>query len=138
MNRMSSVFLGILLAAGLLGASGASAHHSFAMFDPTKDVTIEGTVSAFSWQNPHVWIDVTVQVDGKGQNWGLESQSVGILYRQGWKADSLKPGDKIIAMLHPMRDGTPGGQLMSIKLPDGRELVTSMARRPAAQPAPAQ
>jgi hypothetical protein len=117
-------------------ATSALAHHSFAMFDAAKDVSIEGTVADFSWTNPHVWIDVMVtDAQGKAQKWGLESQSVGILFRQGWGPDSVKPGDKIKAELHPMKDGTPGGQLMKLTFPDGRELLTSMARRPAAAPA---
>jgi hypothetical protein len=125
-------------AAFVLLAEPALAHHSFAMFDADKDQTIEGTVADFAWTNPHIWVDLLVtDADGKSQKWGLETQSIGILYRQGWTPDSLKRGDKVKAQLHPMKDGTPGGQLMKIVFPDGRELLTSMARRPAqAAPSP--
>lgn len=113
-------------------ATPALAHHSFSMFDATKDVVVEGTVKSFAWTNPHVWIDLNVAKAGGGaETWGLESQSVGILFRQGWKASSLKPGDKIKVQLHPMKDGKPGGQVMKVILADGSELITSMARRPA-------
>ena len=59
----------------------------------------------------------------------MESQSPGILYRRGWKPDSLKPGDKVTAVLHPMRDGTLGGQVLKLTLPDGSVIATSMADR---------
>lgn len=111
-------------------AAPAFAHHSFSMFDAAKDVVIEGTVKSYAWTNPHVWIDVDVAKAGGGtETWGLESQSVGILFRQGWKADSVKPGDKIKVEIHPLKDGTPGGQVMRVMLPDGSELLTNMARR---------
>lgn len=113
----------------VLAPGAALGHHSFSMFDATRDMTIEGTVSAFTWTNPHVWIDVIVDNGGEQERWGIETQSIGILYRQGWKADSVKVGERVRVELHPMKDGTPGGQLMKIVLPDGKELLTSMARR---------
>jgi hypothetical protein len=131
----------IMIAMGGLLSSvcTAEAHHSFAMFDPDKDLSIEGTVQDFTWTNPHVWVDVmVVGPAGTPVKWGLETQSVGILHRMGWGPESLKKGDRIKVDLHPMKDGTPGGQLMKITFPDGRELLTAMARRPAqATPAPA-
>ena len=119
----------IVICSLLLGASGASAHHSFAMFDALKEMTIEGTVSAFTWQNPHVWIDVMVGEGGTAKKWGVESQSTGILFRQGWGPNSVKVGERIKLQIHPMKNGNPGGQLMKVTLADGRELLTSMARR---------
>ena len=127
----------IAMGALLSTVAVAEAHHSFAMFDADKDLAIEGTVQDFTWTNPHVWVDVmVVDAAGKPVKWGLETQSVGILNRMGWGPESLKKGDKIKVDLHPMKDGTPGGQLMKITFPDGRELLTGMARR-RAQPAPA-
>ena len=120
----------IALACGLsFAAGGAWAHHSFAQFDADKTMEIQGTVKDFTWTNPHVWIDMTVtNAAGVPQQWGLESQSVGILYRGGWKPDSLKAGDKVTVQIHPMRDGTNGGQVMKVTFPDGRVLLTGMAR----------
>jgi uncharacterized protein DUF6152 len=113
----------------LLATGAASAHHSFAMFDTAKQVMVEGVVKQFTWSNPHVWLDVTVMDDkGQSQQWGLESLAVGLLYRAGWNADSLKPGDKVTVLLHPMRDGTLGGQLMKVTFPDGRVLYSGNAR----------
>jgi hypothetical protein len=130
--RSSSWLRGIGAAASLIAlfASGATlAHHSFAMFDTTKQVIKQGVVKQFTWANPHVWIDVVVTDDkGQAQIWGLESLAVGLLYRDGWTVDSLKPGDKITIQLHPMRDGTAGGQLMKVTLPDGRVLNSGAGR----------
>jgi hypothetical protein len=107
----------------------ASAHHSFAMFDVAKQVTVQGVVKQFTWANPHVWLDVVVTDEkGQAQTWGLESLAVGLLYRDGWTADSLKPGDKVTVLLHPMRDGTAGGQLMKVTLADGRVLNSGAGR----------
>ena len=101
----------------------ALAHHSFAMFDRDKEVTIVGTIKSFAWSNPHVWVDVLVADDKNAtQVWGLEAQSPAILYRGGWKQDSLKPDDRVTVVLHPMRDGTLGGQLMKVTLASGQVL----------------
>src|SRR5579863_6488764 len=87
----------------LLVAAPASAHHSFAMFDLTREVTVQGVVKQFTWANPHVWLDIVVNGDnGQAQTWGLESLAVGLLYRQGWTADSVKVGDKVTVVVHPM------------------------------------
>lgn len=114
----------------LIGAQPAMAHHSFAMFDLTKEVTVQGVVKQFTWANPHVWLDIMVSGDnGQAQTWGLESLAVGLLYRQGWTADSLKPGDKVSVVVHPMRDGSFGGQLMRVTLADGHVLNSTNARQ---------
>jgi Family of unknown function (DUF6152) len=111
-------------AAALVAAAGgpaAVAHHSFAMFDATKSVKIEGTVKKFTWANPHVWIDMlVVNGDGQVEQWGIEGQNLGDLYRKGWTADSLKAGEKISVEIHPMKDGSHGGQLMEVTFSDGR------------------
>ena len=119
-----------VLLAPLLFSSVASAHHSFAMFDATRQVTVQGTVKQFTWSNPHVWLDVIVTNDkGEMQQWGLESLAVGLLYRDGWTADSLKPGDNVTVQLHPMRDGSVGGQLIKVVFPDGRVLNSGAGAR---------
>lgn len=126
-------FHGGICAAALLlmiGAQPAAAHHSFAMFDLTKEVTVQGVVKQFTWANPHVWLDIVVNGgNSQAQTWGLESLAVGLLYRQGWTADSLKPGDKVTVVVHPMRDGTFGGQLMRVTLADGHVLNSTNARQ---------
>ena len=97
------------------------AHHSFAMFDQEKTITVEGTLKEFEWTNPHCWIHVNV-VDraGKTSEWAFEMGSIGQIAAQGWKADTLKVGDKIMVDAHPMKDGSRGGQYQGARLSDGR------------------
>ncbi len=100
----------------------AEAHHSFAMFDHEKRIAVSGTVKEFEWTNPHAWIHI-VSVDaasGRNVDWSFEMGSVGQIAAQGWKSDSIKPGDKITVEAHPLKDGSRGGQYQSVKFADGR------------------
>ena len=122
-------------AALALGTAVASAHHSSAGIDRTKSVTLNGTVKEFRWANPHSWIDLDVPNDkGVVETWSIEMTSPAFLLRSGWKASTLKAGDKVSVTVRPMRDGTPGGLFVSVTLPDGRVL----GERPAAAPPRAQ
>jgi hypothetical protein len=103
-------------------ASPVLAHHSFAMFDSDKTLTMSGTVKEFEWTNPHSWIHITTVDAASGQtaDWSFEMGSPGQLGSRGMKPDSLRPGDKITIRAHPMKDGSHGGQYMSATLADGR------------------
>ena len=108
---------GLALAAAVaLGAAPAFAHHSFAMFDSQKSVTLDGTVKDFQWTNPHSWIQLTVRdpATGKDVEYSIEGGSPNSLSRSGWRPGSLKPGDKAQVTIHPMKDGSPGGSLMAV------------------------
>lgn len=111
----------ILLCASLAVASAAWAHHSFAMFDLEKQVTVEGTVKEFQWTNPHCWLQVMVP-DGKGgtQEWSFEMGAMGMLARTGWKSTTVKPNDKVTVLMNPLKSGAPSGRLLKVTLPDGR------------------
>ncbi len=100
----------------------AAAHHSFAMFDHEKLITVSGTLKAFEWTNPHCWLHISAPdpTTGKMSDWSFEMGSVPQIAAQGWKADSVKAGDKITITGHPMKDGSRGGQYRSAKLADGR------------------
>ena len=103
----------------LLGAPGlASAHHSFAMYDPEKLVTITGTVKEFQWTNPHSVIWVVTGGGGKPTDlWSIElSTSPGNLTRMGWSKHSLNPGERVAIELNPLRDGRHGGSLKKATL----------------------
>jgi len=120
---MQSAGIPLLLSGLLLGSTAASAHHSFAMFDNSKSVTVTGTVKNVAYANPHVWVDMVVMSDkGQLQTWGMEGGNLMGLYRQGWAKDTVKAGDKITMEVHPLRDGTPGGQIVKVTLADGRVL----------------
>ena len=111
-------------------AAPAGAHHSFAMFDATKTVTLQGTVKEFEWTNPHSWLRVNVADDKTGKTvlWALELSSPARLTTMGMHADSVKPGDKVSVTFHPMRDGTRGGQFVQAELPGGKQVVRANAR----------
>ena len=114
--------LTILAAALAAVAAPALAHHSFSMFDKDKNVKITGTLKEFEWTNPHAWLHVTTVENGKPVEWSFEMGSVGQVAAQGWKADIVKPGDKITVEGHPLKDGSRGGQYRIATLPDGRTL----------------
>ena len=120
-----------LWAVTLLGGAAARAHHSYAMFDMDRAVELKGTVKEFRYVNPHSWIVVYVEGGGATSELTIEAGGPGYLGKYGWKRDSLKPGDKITASIHPLRDGSPGGSLIKVTLDDGRELNA----RPQASPA---
>jgi hypothetical protein len=113
----------------LMFSSPAYVHHSGAMFDIGKEVRITGTVSEFNWSNPHANFKVAViGVDGISQSWAVEMNSPNNLVRDGWKRTTLKAGDRVTVTLRPLRDGTPGGQFVSVVLPDGHTLGGEQAR----------
>lgn len=101
----------------------ADAHHSFAMFDRGQTESIAGTVKDIQLINPHGWLRVMVP-DAKGvQNqWSLELGGAGQLERFGLTSDVIHPGDKVVVQLHPLKDGSYGGQLVSVTLPNGQVL----------------
>ena len=121
---MNPKFSPSLLAASLLlPAAAAFAHHSGAMFDPSKEKVIEGKVTEFNWVNPHSSFKVEVTgADGKPEVWAIEMNAPQNLMRQGWKRSTIKPGDQVTVTVSPLRDGKPGGSYRSIKLGDGTVL----------------
>jgi hypothetical protein len=109
----------------LFAAMPLSAHHSYAMFDLQREVTLEGTVRAFQWTNPHIWIDMVVtDKGGKPENWSIEGKGPVELVRDGWRRDSIKPGDKVNLVIHPLKKGTNGGSLLKI-LVNGRPIAAA-------------
>lgn len=116
-------------------ATPAFAHHSFAMFDGTKTITVSGTLKEFELVNPHSWIHIVAPDPATGEqvDWQFEMGSPGQLGSRGVKADTIKPGDKVTIQMHPMKDGSHGGQYMSAVLADGSML--GGPNRPAGAPA---
>jgi hypothetical protein len=114
----------------MLTPSAALAHHSFAMFDQSKTVTLQGTVKDFRWTNPHVFIQLLVKNDsGADEEWSIEMTSPEHLVRVGWRPGTLKPGDKVTLNIHPMRDGVKGGQYLSGTGPNGPLLGSPPAQQ---------
>jgi hypothetical protein len=128
---MKFAWAGLLAAVLLAGVQPAGAHHSFAMFEPTKTLTFKGTVKTFQWTNPHVILVVLVQPDdgGPAQEWSLETTSPGVLTRNGWTRQAVKVGDRVSVVFSPLRDGSHGGGLNSVTLLDtGQKLVPSFGK----------
>jgi hypothetical protein len=119
-----------LIAAGLtLVLSGvAAAHHSGAAYDMDHPRTMEGTVKTVNWTNPH--ITFVIESDAKDGNparsWVFEVSSPGVLARSGWTKRSLQPGDHAVFRYAPLRDGNPGGFLLTVTLPSGQVLSYSL------------
>lgn len=110
--------------AGVCALSGSAlAHHTAAMFDTNKTVTIGGAVKDIKWQNPHVYIEVvSSDPESAGKVWSIECSPPSILVRRGWSIHSLKDGDKISVQGHPLRDGGPAAYLMNVTTAGGAVL----------------
>jgi len=110
----------VIALAFVLTTSSVLAHHSFAMFDQSKTVTLQGAVTDFRWTNPHVFIELSVKSESSAdEDWSIEMTSPEHLSRAGWRPGTLKPGDKVTLNIHPMRDGVKGGQYLSGTGPRG-------------------
>jgi hypothetical protein len=104
-------------------AMSAMAHHAGAPFDRAHAILATGTVKSFTWTNPHAWLYLTVpNGNGQGDEWQLEGPSVSVMVRNGWNVRSLQSGQKVKALVAPRRDGTKGGELLSVTFDDGKVL----------------
>jgi hypothetical protein len=91
-----------------LFASPIFAHHSGAMFDNKKEVTVTGTVKSFQFSNPHSWLLIDVKgKDGKVTTWGFEAEGPSTLTRAGIRKGDFPVGTEVVITGHPMRDGRP-------------------------------
>lgn len=132
MKILTQSLAGALL---LAFSTPAFVHHSGAMFDMTKEQTLRGVVQEFNWTNPHSSFKLEVAAaDGKSEVWAIEMNGPQNLMHEGWKRTSLKVGDRVTAVVHPLRDGKPGGSYVSVTLADGTVLK---GVGPGQQPDPA-
>ena len=100
--------LATLLAALLIVAGTANAHHSATMFEQSKTITVEGVVKEFQFSKPHSWLLVDVKAkDGKVTTWGFEAEGPSTLQRAGIRPSVFPPGTKVTMTGRPMKDGTP-------------------------------
>jgi hypothetical protein len=125
-RTMTKTAFGLVGIAAALLAAPAFAHHSFAMFDQSKVLYLTGTVKQFELVNPHAWLHLAILGDkGDASTWSFEGGSVSQLVRLGWSKDSFKVGDEVEVGFRPMKDGSRGGQIMSVKLADGRKVCSN-------------
>ncbi len=121
-RRRLAATLFLATAALILPMTQACAHHSFAMFDKTRTVTLAGTVRSFQWTNPHSYIVVVVPGAGsESADWLVETGAPGSLTRLDprWNADVLKPGDRVTVIINPLRSGQKGGALVDVTTASG-------------------
>jgi hypothetical protein len=112
--RIKQARVALLALSLTVAATAALAHHSFAMFDFNKKVSIHGAVKEFQWTNPHVvlWVDVPPAAGETAGTWSLELTSPGNLTRTGWSRRAFAAGDEVIVELNPLRNGRHGGALV--------------------------
>lgn len=134
-DRIKTRLATAIAALSVAAASPVWAHHSAAMFDAGKTQRIAGEVTAIEWTNPHVWLSIKSDAGmaGAAAAWHFEMVGPAALARLGFAKDMFKPGARIVVEHHPLRDGRPGGQLMSVTLADGHTLraVAGPASAPA-------
>lgn len=128
MYKVFDIRKSVLQLAAVCGAlmvyGPVQAHHSVAAYDFNKAVQLKGTVKVFQWTNPHCWLELVVtDPQGRAGNWTLEAGTPNVNKRMGWTGADVKPGDKVDVVIHPKRDGSSAGALMSIRLPNGKTLT---------------
>jgi Family of unknown function (DUF6152) len=129
MSPKLALFAASLAISPILGFAGiAAAHHSNAAYDLDHPQTMEGTVKAVNWTNPHITFVIEKDSkDGKpASTWVFEVSSPSVLTRSGWTKRSLQPGDHAVFRYAPLRDGNSGGFLQKVTLPSGQELNYSL------------
>jgi Family of unknown function (DUF6152) len=133
-TRISGVLAALLLA---LAAFPSSAHHSAAVFDMTKKISMHGTVEKWLWANPHSWLYLRVEkADGSQEVWAFEGGSTGMLARSGWNAADMKPGDKVTVSGSPDRSGSHIALMGEVQLATGRMLKAAAGAPPPGAGAP--
>ena len=119
MKRIILGFVALCVSASLL-----SGHHSPAVFDRTKEIKLVGVVKEFKWTNPHSWIELSVRnAKGEVEAWAVEMGSPNHLVKAGWRSSTLKSGDEVTIIAHPLRTDEKVGQFVRITLADGKVMT---------------
>ena len=128
----------VLAAAAALGLAclPAQAHHSFAAeYDTKKPVELKGTVTSIEWVNPHAWIHLDVTDEsGRVTSWNFELGSPNLLLRNGWRKDTIKPGDVIIVSGSAAKDGSNLANARTVKTIDGKRVFNAGSSGEAGTP----
>ncbi len=122
MKKLAAVAI-VAVAISWWSAIGVVAHHSHAMFDTSREVVLNGTVTSFVYRNPHVFLYVDVKGDnGEARNWAVEMSNISNMERRGIYRSTFKVGDLIAVKINPLHDGRPGGNYTSVTTADGKTL----------------
>lgn len=136
MNAKSRGFL--IVAMALVLSVPLVAHHGAASFDTEKELTLKGTVTDWTWSNPHCFLKFDVKdASGAVRTWQVETQNPTDMSRRGFTRMSFKPGDAVTVIVEPLKSGAPVGRIKSVVLANGQTLV-AIAPAPAAPPPPAR
>ena len=121
--------LAVAAALALAAPMPALAHHSFAMFDHTKEIELKNaTVVEWQWTSPHTWLYVLVpNAKGQAEKYSIEGGNPGALRRDGFGKGTLSPGDKVTVYMSPLRSGEKGGAMNAVVLPNSKMLGTRMS-----------
>jgi hypothetical protein len=119
MNRKTALLSSVVLSLAL--AAPAFAHHSAAQFNFQTPRSLDGVIKEVRMANPHMRLVLTVTDDKGTRDIEFEGHSLNNLYRQGWRPDSVKAGDKITVSIAPRKDGNDGGYVVKVKTADGKE-----------------
>ncbi len=120
MTSRRTARLGVVLLLMMMMAGIAAEHHSFAVFDHTRTLTIRGTVTRFQWTNPHGFLEMDVpQPDGSTKHYSVELTSINLMQRVGWRSNMIKAGDKVTAVVAPLLSGEPVGLGLEVTMADG-------------------
>ena len=119
MRRAAAV---AVIVTGLAVAVGeVRAHHSHSMFDMSREVTITGTVTSFSYRNPHVFLYLDVKDEKGGTvSWAVEMSNISNTQSRGIYQSTFKVGDVVTVKLNPLKDGRLGGNYTSVTAADGK------------------
>jgi hypothetical protein len=131
---VKATFFGVIIAGFALHAISApvSAHHGSASFDTTKDLTLKGTVTDWTWTNPHCFLKFDAMDDtGTVRNWAVEVSNPTDMTKRGWARLSFKVGDTVTVNLQPVKNGAPIGRLRTVTLADGSMLSAGGPPTPA-------
>jgi len=110
----------VLAVLGLVIAGPALSHHSFAMYDNTRSITVKGTVSKWQWTNPHAYLEIDAPGEGGAMtHYVLEGTSINLMVRAGWRSNMIKVGDKVTAVAAPTKDGKASGLLLEVTFANG-------------------
>ncbi len=127
---MNRKLMTMLVAAGVM-ATNLLAHHSFsAEFDgsPEKRLVLAGRVAKMDWVNPHAWLYIDVERNGKTERWAVEFGSPNVLFRNGWSKTTLTEGMRIVVQASPAKDGSLRANSRGVEFPDGRKLDTGSSQ----------
>ena len=126
MRKMILAALGALLVSVPL-----LAHHGAAALDTGKEITLKGTVTEWTWSNPHCFLQFDAKDEtGTVRNWAVETQNPTTMTQRGFSRTAFKAGDEVTVTLEPVKNGQPIGRLLTVILPGGQKLIAATATTP--------